>query len=137
MADLVITKANVIAGANPNIRRGTAGATVTAGQSVYEDATDSNSWKLADNDDTAAKAAAIGIAMNDALDGQPLQIITGGTLGLGAILTTGTVYVVSSTPGGIAPWADLTSGEYITVLGVATSTSNLRMLLLATGSTIA
>jgi hypothetical protein len=43
----LITAANVLAGANAKKRTGVAGATITAGQTVYEDSTDSNKFKLA------------------------------------------------------------------------------------------
>jgi len=43
------------------------------------------------------------------------------------VMTVGEVYVVSATAGGIAPVGDLTTGNYVTVLGVATTTSNLQL----------
>ena len=40
-------------------------------------------------------------------------------------MTAGVAYYLSDTPGGICPVADLASGEYPTVLGIATSTTVL------------
>ena len=42
-------------------------------------------------------------------------------------MTAGAVYVVSANAGGIAPVADLGSGDYVTLLGIATSTTNLKL----------
>jgi len=138
MADLTITKANVIKGANSTVVNGIAGATVTAGQAVYEDTTDSNKIKLADaNGATALIATCKGIALNDALAGQPISYIVGNDLGLGAILTIGTIYCLSATAGAICPAADLASGMRTTIIGVATTTSNLRIALNSSGALIA
>ena len=133
MADLTITKANVIPGANATIKTGTAGGTVTTGQTIYEDTTDGNSLKACDAD-VLASAACKGIAVADALDGQPLPYVSAGDLAFGAILTAGQIYVVSTTAGGIAPYADLASGDYVTILGVASSTSNLAISLNVSGT---
>jgi hypothetical protein len=78
MADLVITAANVAAGAGSRKNTGTAGATITAGQVVYQDAADGK-YKLADaNSGTAAARAPAGIALHGALAGQPLSILSRG-----------------------------------------------------------
>lgn len=131
MSDVSITAANVIKGANAKVRRGRAGATITAGQIVYEDGSDSGDFKLADANASAATARAVGMAAHGASDGQPLEVITedddltpGGTLSLSAAADDG-VYVLSGTAGGIAPVADLASGWYVVVLGVAKSTSKM------------
>lgn len=130
MADLTITAANVIAASGATIQHVTAGATITAGMSVYKDTSDSNQYKGCDAD-AAATADCDGIALNGASDGQPLAVCTGkGTgagINLGATLTVGETYVVSTTVGGIAPIGDLASGDYVTVLGVATTASNLAL----------
>jgi hypothetical protein len=53
-----------------------------------------------------------------------------------AVLTAGTIYVQSATAGGIAPAADLASGHHVTILGVATSTTNLEMCLTNSSATV-
>ena len=126
MADLTITAANVKKTDSTLITEGIAGATITAGQPVYKDSTASNKLKPADAD-VLASAAAVGIALHGASADQPLKYATGGNLTLGAVMTAGAVYVVSTTAGGIAPVADLGSGDYVTLLGIATSTSNLKL----------
>lgn len=121
MADLVITAANVAAGAGSRKSTGTAGATITAGQTVYQDPTDGK-YKLADaNSGTAAARAPAGIALHGALAGQPLSILIEGLLTIGAAVSVGVAYYLSSTAGGVAPVADLASGAYPTFLGFAVS----------------
>jgi len=133
MADLTITAANVIAGAGAAVSRGVAGATVTAGQAVYLDTADGK-WKLADNNSaTAAVRTPGGIALNGASDGQPLAVLTEGPITIGAALTAGVAYYLSDTPGGICPVADLGAGEYPTVIGIASSTTVLKVAINASG----
>ena len=126
MADITVTAASVVKDTGtiaPSVlANGTAGATITAGQSVYLDATTST-IKLADSDASAAAAYGVGIAMHAALSGQPLQYITGGFFTPGATLTKGAVYVVSATAGGIAPIADQTTNAHPCLLFYAISTT--------------
>lgn len=133
MADLTITAANVVAGSGASVRHGTAGATITAGQVVYLDSSTST-YKLADNNSaTAAVRSPTGIALNGAASGQPVGVLTRGPITIGAALTAGVAYYLSDTPGGIGPVADLASGEYPTIIGIATSTTVLDVDLLEAG----
>lgn len=133
MADLAITAANVLAGAGAAVSRGVAGATVTAGQTVYLDTADGK-WKLADNNSaTATVRTPGGIALNGASDGQPLAVLTQGPITIGAALTAGVAYYLSDTPGGICPVADLGAGEYPTVIGIASSTTVLKVAINSAG----
>lgn len=130
MADLSITAANVAPGANARKETVTAGATITAGTPVYKDTADNDEYKASDAD-AAGTADSDGIALTGSSDGQPLVIQkSGGSINLGATLVVGQVYVVSTTAGGIAPYADLLSGDYVTILGVATSTSLLKLTII-------
>tara|TARA_B100000927_G_scaffold278638_1_gene261494 strand:- start:194 stop:610 length:417 start_codon:yes stop_codon:yes gene_type:complete len=125
MADLSITAANVIAAAGATLKSGTAGATVTAGQVVYLDTSDSK-FKVADATDANAYAA-YGVALNGASNGQPIDVcVKSNDLDIGATLTVGEVYVLSES-GGIAPVGDLTTGDYAVVIGVANATDSLRV----------
>jgi|TARA_Y100000310_G_scaffold51927_1_gene47800 predicted transcriptional regulator len=132
MADVSVTAANVSAAVSAVIGSATAGATITAGQSVYINTSDNKAY-LADADTLAASAAA-GIALNGASDGQPIDYIQVGNVDVGGTLTLGAVYVVSTTAGGIAPLADLGTGDYVTVLGVATATDNLLVNLIVSNT---
>ena len=137
MADLSITAANVIADSSARLRTGTAGATITAGQIVYLDPTD-NRYKLADCDSaTAAVRSPAGMALHGALSGQPLTIAEGGPVALGAILTAGVAYYLSPTAGGVCPVADLSAGDYPTILGIASSTSVLKLRIHEAGAVLA
>ena len=131
MADLSITAANVDPAADAVIVTATAGATITAGQTIY---IDSNSLvQLADADLSAAAAACIGVAVNGASANQPISYQTSGGLDLGATLTIGEIYVLSGTAGGVAPEADLATGDYVVILGVATAADNLKMTIIDSG----
>jgi predicted cupin superfamily sugar epimerase len=128
MADLTITAASVLLSSG-RTDTGTAGATITAGQAVYIDATDSNKLKLAQADGTAAEVDAVGIALHAALTGQPLRYaVDGTTINIGATTAKNTTYVVSTVAGGVAPSTDLTSGHRIVNLGYATATTGTFIL---------
>lgn len=135
MADLAITASAVKAGSNAAVTAGTAGETVTAGQVGYKEAS-TGKWKLADADHATEEVREPdGIFLNGASDGQPVDVLTGGDLTLNAVLTAGTAYYLSPTAGGIAPLADVLTGDDIVLIGLATSTTNLRVMIFATGAT--
>lgn len=138
MADLTITAANMIPVSGFSFEQTLlSGAAITIGQSVYLDTTTST-WKLADANGSAATAGSggVGVALTSAAAAaQPITVMTGGSLAFGAILTVGILYCVSATAGGICPYADLTTGDRVTVLGVASTTSNLVMQRWVTGVT--
>ena len=136
MTALSITAANVVAGSNAKKTPGVAGATITAGQAVYRAAA-TGKLLLADADSATAEVRVVaGIALHGASDGQPLTIQTEGDINLGATLVVGAVYVLDATAGAIAPAADLSIGEYTTVLGVASSASNLKMKIVTGGAAV-
>jgi len=130
MADLSVTAANCVKGSNAIVENGHAGETITAGQVVYLDSS-TNLYMKADADAaTAAARNPRGIALNSASLNQPLAVQTKGDLTLGATLTAGISYYLSgATAGGIAPVADVGTGEYYVLIGLATSTSVLRLSL--------
>lgn len=135
MADLVVTAASVQPTTTSQITRGTAGATVTAGQSVYFDSTTST-WKLGLANGTAAQSGngGAGVSLHGASSGQPLSVVTGGDYNPGATAVIGTAYYVSkNAPGGICPEADLVSTNFPTFLGIATTAGNIKLQPLAGG----
>ncbi len=137
MADLSITAANVIPGANAAIDRSAkAGAALAAGKVVYREAA-TGTYKLADSNSATAEAKTpTGIALHAAEIGQPVAVQTAGELSFGAILTAGSDYYLSETPGGIQPRADVASGELVSSLGYAKSTSVLVLKIQPTGVTL-
>lgn len=133
MADLSITTTAVLAGSDAVTEVGTLGATVTSGQALYKDTAD-GLWKLADSNGASALIRTpTGIALNGGASGQPVKVLKSGSLTLNSVLTAGVAYYLSDTPGGICPVADLASGEYPTVIGIATSTTVLKVSFNSSG----
>lgn len=136
MADLTITAASVAQGSGATKVHGIAGTTITAGQTVYLDSSDSR-YKLYDADSaTAAARVCAGIALHAASSGQPLAVHTEGPLTIGATVTQGVAYYGSDTAGGICPVADLESGDYPCFLGFATSTTVIDVNIVHAGVAI-
>lgn len=137
MADVSITPANVVLSSG-SAKTGTAGGTITAGMSLYQDAADSDHLKGCDTSGAAALASCVGIALNSASDGQPLSYApTGSTLNIGGTVVLGTIYCCSETAGGIQPSTDVGSGEFVTVLGVATTAALLQLKINVSGVEVA
>jgi hypothetical protein len=137
MADLTITASNLVAGIGATTATGVAGEAIAAGDAVYIDASDNDDLKKCQHDGTAAEADAVGIALADYLDTATVSYITLGDLCFGTLLTIGTVYVVSATPGLIAIAADAGSADYLTILGVAKGTAVLSVKIVTSENAIA
>jgi hypothetical protein len=138
MVDLVITPANVKYGADSSIERdGLAGATILAGQVVYLNQT-TGRLGLADNNAPSPPEIKLprGIALHGASLDQPLAILRAGDITIGATLVAGTDYYLGDTPGGICPRADVIASESVTLIGLATSTTVLRVNIQASGVTL-
>ena len=130
MADISITAANVAIGASTlKTRVVQVGEAVTQGQVLYQSTSDSKYYKC--DADAVASAVAACIALTAAsTNGYSLVALPATEPGkalvnLGATLAVGTVYAVSVTAGGIAPIADLATGDFITTIGIATTTALL------------
>jgi hypothetical protein len=125
MADLTVTASNVVAQTGATKVTGVALVAVTAGEIVYRDPT-TKKFGLVDADHaTEANRTVFGLALNDAAANQSLVVQTAGSVSFGAILEVGKVYVASDDPGGIMPVDDVADGDYVTVIGVAETTSIL------------
>jgi len=126
MADLVITASAVLAGNGARTEQGAAGEAITAGKLVYRDATTGKYFMSDSNAASASSRVVRGMALNGASDGQPLQIARPGCdITMNAVLTPGTTYYLSDTPGGICPLADVGVGEFYQPIGVAKSATVL------------
>lgn len=126
MTDISVTAANVVA-MSDDITHGTAGATITAGQAVYKDSV-TGKYLLADNNSaTVAARTPGGMSLHGASLNQPLAVQKSGPITIGGTLTAGVAYYLSGTAGGICPVADLTTGMYPTILGIATSATVLNL----------
>src|SRR4051812_11117128 len=103
MADLTVTPANVVRGANAVTETRDAGEAIAAGKAMYVSPT-TKAFMLADsNSVTAGAKVATHIALNSAAAGQPMTGQSSGELNPGATLTVGAGYYLSDTPGGICP----------------------------------
>ena len=126
MADLTITAANVSAGSDCKQVILTAGVAITQGMCLFRNPVDGRAYKSVSNDLTASRAEYI--ALGPGVIGQPFVgalLDIGGNINLGATLAVGKVYAVSSNAGAIRPIDDVVASDYITVIGIATTTSNL------------
>lgn len=131
MADISVTAASVAIGASTTPTRVVQyGEAVTQGQPLYRNTTDGKHYRT-DANDGVAKAVVAAIALTPgATDAYGLVALPSSTPGqsiinLGATLAIGTVYAVSANVGGIAPIADITSTQFVSVLGIATTAALL------------
>ena len=135
MADLVITPADLeLASSRSRPSTVQAGEAIEAGELVYRDTT-TGKYLLA-SASAEASAAIEGIAVTAAgVDGY-FSMLSSTSLILGATLTQGTPYFLSTNSGKIAPFADIGAGDYVSLLGFASSTSVIQLDILATGISI-
>lgn len=131
MADLSLTAGSVVADDGFSFVDGLAGETVLAGQVVYLKASDSKYWK-AHCETSAATAQTIGILLNGASAGQPVRVMTGGTVTIGATVVVGKPYYLS-TAGLIAPVDDLAQNDWVTHLGIATTAAKIALRIQVSG----
>ena len=127
MVDITITPASVVKGTNARTENSTAGATIAAGKTVVKDPATKKMVLADSNHATVELRTPDGIALHAAEPNQPLQFLIAGDITIGATLTAGTAYYASDTPGGICPVADVGSGEKVSLIGLASSTSVLRV----------
>ena len=134
--DFTITAAQVTAPANTAFKQLIAGVTIAAGQVIYKDTLDSNKAKLADANLSDAASQAIGIAVNGASAGQPIDYLD--TAGAELTLTTGSalgavglpVVLSAAVAGNMAPHTDLAAGHYPIILGFLGSTGKTLILVM-------
>lgn len=109
------------------------GATIAAGQSVYLDASDSK-YKLCDCNLSASAAAIKGVAVTPGvLDGYGYIATGGNVILVGTTMAVGETYYAGGTAGTIIPDGDLTTGDYVSRIGTAASTTELDLAIKATG----
>ena len=129
MADLVTTAASCKKVANSTMTdRGIAGVTITASQPVYRDSTNADKLALVSANAESTSICA-GIALHAALAEQPIEFAIANLIDIGATVTVGQVYVASATAGGIAPYSDLVSGKFVSIIGVGTTTGRIEIRL--------
>jgi|688.fasta_scaffold05336_14 hypothetical protein len=110
------------------------GEAVSHGQVGYQDGTNKKYYKADSNGAAATNAAASVFFLSAAsADGYALVAKTGAKVKAGVVFTKGQLYCVGSTAGAVVPFSDLTTGDYVTIVGVADSTSTIPLNFLATG----
>lgn len=134
MADLTVTAASVAPGSNAKIEHFVAAAAVTPGQTGYVNS--AGNIGLFDNNAAAPANSLKGVILNGAAAGQPVAVQTEGDITIGATVSKGAAYYGSDTAGGICPFADLASGEGVSLLGVAKSTTEITLAIRNTGAVI-
>lgn len=133
MADISITAAGVVPVDGASILHGTSGETITAGKNVYKSST-TNKFMLADSNSATAEArVATGVALCGSSLNQPISVQKSGPITIGGTLTAGVAYYLSDTPGGLCPVADVGTGEYSCIIGMAISTTVLNIDIQASG----
>jgi hypothetical protein len=135
MPAIAITPASVVAGADADFFQGYAGATITAGMAVYEDAQD-HKLRAADCDGGARAASVKGIALHGSSDGHPLRIQTDGTLAIGGTTVAGAPYALGTTPGSITNAADVLTGSFYTAIGVGAPNNRLQLAIAPSGQVV-
>lgn len=119
--------------ANTKTRLVPYGATIAAGNTVYLDTGD-NLYKLADSNASATTATLKGVAVTPGVNGGYGYIATeGGIILVGTTAAVGETYYVGATAGTIVPDADLTTADYISRVGTASSTTQIELSIVNTG----
>lgn len=136
MADLSITAANVGINNEATVRAVQVGEAVTQGQLGYKNTSDGKYYKTDANDTEAKAEAAVVFLTPAAINGWSVAAFPGSEIIIGATVVKNTPYAVSVTAGSVCLQSDLVSGNYITPIGTATSTTVIPFKPNATGVTV-
>ena len=132
MAAYSWTDANVVPAAGSTIYSAlvAAGVTITPGMPCILNS-DGEIIKAgaatADLSGAGTSPKSILISLTSATAGQPVSYVQSGDVAYGAIFTVGAQVYLGATAGELVPFGDLTTGNFITYVGYATTTSNLRL----------
>ena len=125
MADLALTSAVFLDGYAPVPVK--AGAAVAVTDILYIDNTDGTGKQTSANALTTSQAS--GIALVTGASGNLVHYAgPGSRVTVNAVLTKGVAYYVSATSGKLCPFADLVAGKYISLFGIADSTTVLAVI---------
>lgn len=132
MPDYTVTPANVLASSKATKQTGVAGEAITAGQ-VVALASD-GSIKLHDANGTPPLNTPLAIALHGALTGQPITYAKADPdFQPGFTLVAGDTVIASATPGGLCPDADKVAGWFVTQMGIASSTTKMKLQIVPSG----
>ena len=136
MATITLTAANVRVGASGTATVGVAGETITVGDFLYLKAGDGKYWKAVNTSQAEADVTSVALT-NAVLDGNVafLNIVDKVTYldHSSAIWVQGDTYVIGDTAGTLMDAADIGASDYVTVAGVAASTTSLLLFKGTTG----
>ena len=126
MGDIAVTAGDVSPGTDAGLDvTGTAGAALTAGQVVYYSAS-ADEYLVADTETSSTTADADGVVVCTAADTQKCVVQKTGQIDIGGTVVVGTVYVLSVT-GKIAPADDLATGDWVTVIGIGVTATDIKL----------
>ena len=136
MATITLTAANVRVGASGTATVGVAGETITVGDFLYLKAGDGKYWKAVNTSQAEADVTSVALT-NAVLDGNVafLNIVDKVTYldHSTAAWVQGDTYVIGDTAGTLMDAADIGASDYVTVAGVAASTTSLLLFKGTTG----
>lgn len=125
--DETVTAANVIWSSGVRPASVKAGDTIAAGKVCYLDTT-TNRHELADADADASSVVS-GISIDGGVDGRDMYLgIAGSVINVGFTTASGTIYTLSTTPGGICADVDLAAGDYVNVLFIGNGTALVELI---------
>jgi hypothetical protein len=132
MANLTRVPANVaLMSDSATVRIVQVGEAVQQGQPLYQNT--ANSKYMLCSDASAVAADCKGVALTPAgADGYVVMALPGSEITVGATLVVGMAYYVSAA-GEIKPAGDVSTGEFVTLLGIATATNRLPLRIVAVG----
>jgi len=110
------------------------GTTISAGQPVYLDSTDSNKAKLADNNASTATAVVKGVAVTPGVSGGYGYVATSGSIILvGTTMGVGQTYCLGATAGTIVDEGDIATGNNLSRIGSGATTEQMDLDITNTG----
>ncbi len=134
MPAFTINTANVVKSTSGSIFIGTAGQTITAGQPLYLDTTNSI-YKLANG---LTNNPVAGIAVASANTNQDIVICTRDpNFSCGYPIVAGNIALLGNVPGAIQPYEDRTTGWYVTALGVGIGANRVNFILQGSNTAMA
>lgn len=132
MADRTVTASSVVKSSAATTQQGTALSAITAGQVIYKDPTTSN-WAPASSGASTLQTN-FAVALNSAAANQPVSFTQADTAFTPGLTTlTGEVLFLSTNPGALCPYADLTTGEQPVSIYLGTGTSTAVLNISAAG----
>ena len=132
MADIAITGTSLPQPSNPFVLlSGVAGQNLTAGQCGYVKAADGLIYTSKSK--TAGAMQVTGIIMDTVSTGAAVRLLKSGNLNINAVAVVAVPYVLAE-DGGIAPAADLATGDTTVVIGVGITTTQILVSIINSGA---